>query len=95
MSLQKENVQKIAHLARLNLQGETLDHMTAELNKIMDWIEALSNIDTEGVEPLRNVTKTHLDLRQDVVKRDVVRDDILANAKDAVQGFFSVPKVVD
>lgn len=94
MSLEKEKVQKIASLARLNLSGDSLDHITQELNKIMDWIEALSKIDTEGVEPLRNVTKTHLDLREDHVTSFNQRDDILSNTQ-SVQGFFSVPKVVD
>jgi aspartyl-tRNA(Asn)/glutamyl-tRNA(Gln) amidotransferase subunit C len=65
------------------------------LSKILDWVEHLAEVDTEGVEPLTAVIDQKLRLRDDVVDDGNARDDVLANAPDAQHGFFAVPKVIE
>ena len=66
-----------------------------ELNQILGWVEQLSAVDTEGVEPLTAVIEQKLRLRDDVIDDGNVRDKVLANAPDAQHGFFAVPKVIE
>lgn len=100
MSVTREEVAKIASLARIKMGDEELDHMVPELNNILDWVEQLGEVDTSGVEPMTAVIPNTLRLRDDVV--DAIaetaggrRDDVLANAPAAEHGFFGVPKVIE
>ena len=95
MSVNEAQVRHVAKLARLALGDEEIARMVPELNNILDWVEQLSAVDTDGVEPLASVIDTPLRLRDDVVDDGGCRDDILANAPDAQHGFFAVPKVIE
>jgi len=100
MSVDKEQVAKIAHLARINMSDDELSRMVPELNNILDWVEQLGEVDVEGVEPMSAVIPNTLRLRADEVDADPKtgggrRDDILANAPAAEHGFFGVPKVIE
>jgi len=95
MSVNDAQVRHVAKLARLALGDEEIARMVPELNNILDWVEQLSAVDTDGVEPLASVIDTPLRLRDDVVDDGGCRDDILANAPDAQHGFFAVPKVIE
>ena len=100
MSVTREEVAKIASLARIRMADAELDRMVPELNGILDWVEQLGEVDTSGVEPMTAVIANHLRLRDDVVDADPLtaggrRDDVLANAPAAEHGFFGVPKVIE
>ena len=95
MSLDKATVAKIAHLARIKVPEADQEHLAGELSKILDFVEQLREVDTEGVAPMSSVVDTKLRWRADVVSDGGYRDDILANAPDRAEGFFSVPKVVE
>ena len=95
MSLTREQVQKVAGLARLRMDDAQLDDMAPKLNNILGFIEQLSEVDTDNVEPLSNVARSELPLREDVVNDGNCRDKILANAPESEEGFFGVPKVVE
>ncbi|WAT19120.1 Asp-tRNA(Asn)/Glu-tRNA(Gln) amidotransferase subunit GatC [Aurantiacibacter sp. MUD11] len=100
MSVTREEVAKIASLARIRMDEDALDHMVPELNKILDWVEQLGEVDTSSVEPMTAVIPQALRLRDDVVDADPKtgggrRDDVLANAPVAEHGFFGVPKVIE
>jgi len=95
MSVNADQVRHVARLARLALGDAEIDRMVPELNNILDWVEQLGEVDTDGVEPLTAVIDNHLRLRDDVVNDGNVRDDILKNAPDAQHGFFAVPKVIE
>ena len=69
--------------------------MQKELNGILAWIEQLNEVDVEGVEPLTSAVATKLPMRDDLVTDGDIRDDVLANAPRAEEGFFVVPKVVE
>jgi aspartyl-tRNA(Asn)/glutamyl-tRNA(Gln) amidotransferase subunit C len=100
MSIDREQVAKIAALARIRMSDEELDRMVPELNGILGWVEQLGEVDVTGVEPMTAVIPNTLRLRDDVVDADPltgggVRDEVLANAPVAEHGFFAVPKVIE
>jgi len=95
MSVDKATVAKIAHLARIAVPEDQLAPLAAEMNNILDWIEQLSEVDTDGVLPLTSVVDMTLPLRADEVTDGGRRDDILANARESEMGFFVVPKVIE
>ena len=100
MSVTREEVAKIASLARIKMGDAELERMVPELNGILKWVEQLGEVDATGVEPMTAVIENHLRLRDDVVDADPLtaggrREDVLANAPAAEHGFFGVPKVIE
>ncbi|MDH3667565.1 MAG: Asp-tRNA(Asn)/Glu-tRNA(Gln) amidotransferase subunit GatC [Paracoccaceae bacterium] len=95
MSIDTDTVRKVADLARIAVTEEELASLAEELNAIIGWVEQLGEVDVSGVEPLTSVTPMALKQRADVVTDGDRQADILANAPDAREGFFTVPKVVE
>jgi aspartyl-tRNA(Asn)/glutamyl-tRNA(Gln) amidotransferase subunit C len=95
MSIDTETARKVAHLARIRVEEEALPALASEFNAILGFIEQLSEVDVEGVEPMVSVTPMRLKRRQDVVTDGNRQAEILSNAPDAREGFFAVPKVVE
>jgi aspartyl-tRNA(Asn)/glutamyl-tRNA(Gln) amidotransferase subunit C len=95
MSVDKATVAKIAHLARIAVPDHQLAPLAAELNNILDWVEQLSEVDTDGVPPMTSVVHMTLPLRADEVTDGARRDDVLANAAKTEMGFYVVPKVIE
>lgn len=100
MSVTREEVARIASLARISMDEAALDQMVPELNNILAFVEQLREVDTAAVEPMTAVIPQEQRLRDDVVDADPLtgggrRDDILANAPVAEHGFFCVPKVIE
>jgi len=95
MSLDKETVINIANLARIKVPDENLDHLAGELSSILDWVEQLNSVDTDGVEPLASVVDVTLPLREDKVSDGDCRDQVLANGPETEDGYFAVPKVIE
>jgi aspartyl-tRNA(Asn)/glutamyl-tRNA(Gln) amidotransferase subunit C len=95
MSVTNEQVRHIAKLARIAMSDEEIERLAPELNNILDWVEQLAEVNTEGVEPLTAVIDLKLRLRDDVVNDGNIRDAVLANAPEAQHGFFAVPKVIE
>ena len=100
MSVTREQVAKIASLARIQMDEAALDRMVAEFNAILAFVEQLGEVDTSSVEPMMAVIPQALRLRADVVDADPLtgggrQADVLANAPAAEHGFFGVPKVIE
>lgn len=95
MSIDKETVKKIAYLARIRVDDAKLEPLAGELSGIIDWIEQLAELDTEGVEPMASVVAVNLPRRKDVVSDGNCQDAVLKNAPDSEDSFFAVPKVVE
>lgn len=95
MSVNEQQVRHVARLARLALGDDEIAKMVPELNNILNWVEQLGEVDTDGVEPLTAVIENKLRLRDDIVNDGNCRDDVLKNAPDAQHGFFAVPKVIE
>jgi aspartyl-tRNA(Asn)/glutamyl-tRNA(Gln) amidotransferase subunit C len=95
MSVTNEQVRHIAKLARIAMSDEEIERLVPEINNILDWVEQLGEVNTDGVEPLTAVIPNTLRLREDKVTDGDYRDDVLANAPLAEHGFFAVPKVIE
>ena len=95
MSVNADQVRHVAKLARIAMSDAEVEAMVPEFNNILQWVEQLGEVDTDGVEPLTAVIDNELRLRDDVVNDGNVRDDVLKNAPDAQHGFFAVPKVIE
>lgn len=94
-ALTREDVQRIADLARLELTGDELDLFTRQLGDILTYVEQIRALDTTGVAPTSQVLNRPVD-RDDVPAPTLSRPDLLANAPDAAieSGLFKVPKVI-
>ncbi len=95
MSVTKDDVQYIAHLARLQVSDKEAEGLKEDMNKILDYMDDLSEVDTSNVEPLEHVTDLEYRLREDEAKEPVDHEDALKNAPDADTDYFRVPRVID
>jgi aspartyl-tRNA(Asn)/glutamyl-tRNA(Gln) amidotransferase subunit C len=95
MSIDAATVRRVARLARIAVPDERLEPMAQELSGILDWIEQLSEVETEGVAPMTSCVAASLPLREDVITDGDKRDAVLSNAPKSIGGFFVVPKVVE
>ena len=95
MSVDAATVRRIAHLARIAVAEDEVEHLRGELNAILAFVEQLSEVDVEGVEPMTSVIPMEMNKRPDEVTDGGIPDDILKNAPAAQDGFFVVPKVVE
>ncbi len=94
MSLTKEEVLKVAHLARLEFKEEEIEKFRGDLNNILSFIEKLQEVDTDGVEPMYQVNNLSNVLRKDEIKESLDKEEALKNAPQKDDGMFIVPKVV-
>jgi aspartyl-tRNA(Asn)/glutamyl-tRNA(Gln) amidotransferase subunit C len=94
-SLRKEDVAKVASLARLKMSEEELEKYAPQLSNIIGFVEQLAEVDTENVEPIASVVDITLSLRQDEVTDGKIQEKVLKNAPESLEGFFVVPKVVE
>ncbi|MEO0501798.1 MAG: Asp-tRNA(Asn)/Glu-tRNA(Gln) amidotransferase subunit GatC [Pseudomonadota bacterium] len=95
MSIDESTAARVAKLARIKVAPEQLPALASEFNTILGFIEQLSEVDVEGVEPMTSVTPQRLKRRADAVTDGSQQAAVLANAPDAREGFFAVPKVVE
>ncbi len=95
MSIDENTAARVAKLARIKVEPEALPALAQEFNGILGFIEQLSEVDVEGVEPMTSVTPQRLKRRADVVTDGDQQTAVLVNAPDAREGFFGVPKVVE
>ena len=95
MSVDVTTVRRIAHLARIAVADDELDHLKGELNAILAFVEQLSEVDVAGIEPMTSVTPMVMKKREDKITDGGISDDILKNAPVSEDHFFLVPKVVE
>ncbi len=84
----------IARLARLDLPPETLERFAGQCNDVLDYMELLERVDTQGVDPLYSPVRHGTVFREDEVCKEFPREQILANAPEDDGRFFIVPKIV-
>lgn len=95
MAIDTDTARKVAHLARIRVDEADLPRIAQELSGILTFMEQLTEVDVAGVEPMVSVTPMRLRLRADDVTDGGYPARVLANAPDAREGFFAVPKVVE
>lgn len=95
MAIDNDMVKKVAFLSRLKIEEDKIEATKEEFNKILGWIEQLSEVDTTGIEPLVSVNDCSLKMRKDEVTDGNQAEQVLANAPMKEYGYFGVPKVVE
>src|SRR5215217_9458454 len=95
MAIDAATVRRIAHLARIAIAEEEVEHLKGELNAMLAFVEQLSEVNVEGVEPMTSVTPVAMKQREDVVTDGGIAEDIVRNAPATEDHFFLVPKVVE
>lgn len=95
MSIDIATARKVAKLARIRVEEADLPTLADQLSGIVGFMEQLNEVDVTGIEPMVSVTPMRLARRADVVNDGNMQAQILANAPDAREGFFAVPKVVE
>ncbi len=90
-----ETMDYVGILAKLELSSEEKERAKEDMAKMLDYIDTLNELDTSGVEPMSHVFPVHNVFREDVVTNGDEREEILANAPEAKEGAFVVPKTFD
>ena len=95
MALTHEEVKKVALLARLELTDDEIDGQAANLNALLEQFEKLLALDVTGIEPTSHAIPMVNVLREDILRPSLSRDEVLANAPQASDGCFVVPRVLE
>ncbi|WP_313617852.1 Asp-tRNA(Asn)/Glu-tRNA(Gln) amidotransferase subunit GatC [Agrobacterium sp.] len=95
MSVDLDTVKRVARLARIAVTEEEAGQMLGQLNGILGFVEQLSEVNVDGVEPMTSVTPMEMRKRADAVTDGNKAEDIVANAPISERNFFMVPKVVE
>jgi aspartyl-tRNA(Asn)/glutamyl-tRNA(Gln) amidotransferase subunit C len=95
MSVDAATVKRIGRLARIRIEEGEVEKYQDELNAILGFVEQLSEVDVDGVEPMTSVTPMKLRLREDKVTDGGYPEKIVANSPLSEDNFFMVPKVVE
>jgi aspartyl-tRNA(Asn)/glutamyl-tRNA(Gln) amidotransferase subunit C len=95
MKLTREDVARVAQLARLRLLPEELDQLTIEIQSILQYMDKLAKLDTSEIEPFTQAVESSNPFREDAVTNIPNTDAILANAPAKAKTFFKVPKIIE
>ena len=95
MSIDKNQVKKVAKLSRISLDGKKLESLSKDLDSILSFVEELNKLDTKKIEPLSSIVDKTLEPRKDKIDDGKIKDQILKNSPDKNEEFFIVPKVVE
>ncbi len=94
MKIDDKVVDKIASLSKLKFEGEEKSAIKSDMNKMLDFIEKLSEVDTEGVEPLIHMSNDVNVLREDDIEMEITQKEALKNAPKKDSTYFKIPKVL-
>jgi aspartyl-tRNA(Asn)/glutamyl-tRNA(Gln) amidotransferase subunit C len=95
MSTDIQTIRKLAHLARLEFNEEKEQEVLKDLNKILNWVDQLRELDTDNIEPLTHMSEEVNVFREDQVKNTVSHEKALLNAPKKDSDYFRVPKVME
>ena len=95
MSIEKNQVKKVAKLSRISLDESKVESLSKDLNSIINFVEQLNKLDTKDTKPLSSVIDKTLEPRNDKVNDGQMKEDILKNSPDKNEDFFIVPKVIE
>ncbi len=89
-----ETIEYVGILAKLELSGEERERAKKDMGRMLDYIDQLGELDTEGVEPMTHVFPVQNVFREDIVTNSDTREQLLSNAPEQKDGMFVVPKTV-
>ena len=94
MSVTNDEVKHIAKLAKLEFNDEEIIKYRDDLNKILEYVDKLNELDTENIEPLSHPIEGFNVFREDELRKSVDTEDALKNAPESTSKYFKVPKVI-
>lgn len=95
MKITRETVEYVAHLARLDLNAGEIDAYTRQIDSILEYMDSLNALDTEGVEPTSHPVPVGCVMREDAVKDSFTGEESVSNAPARVDTFFKVPPIIE
>lgn len=95
MKIDRQLLDKIAHLSRLEFDEKDAEKMMKDMTAIVDWVEKLKEVDTDNIEPLTTMSHEVNVLREDEVKEHLSHERALKNAPKKDDDYFRVPKVLE
>ena len=95
MSIDLKTIKHISKLSRISVDEQNAEKLAGDLNSIFKFIEKLNELNTDNIEPLTSVAETTLKFREDEVKSENIREQIIKNSPEDNEDFFVVPKVVE
>ena len=95
MKISKDDVVKVAELARLEFNNEDVEKFTEQLGNILQYIEKLNELNTDNVEPTSHVLDISTPLREDKVVKTLTVEEVLQNAPESEDDFIVVPQVIE
>ena len=93
--MERDEVLKVASLARLSLSDQEIDEFSKQLTQILGYVETLSDVDVEDTEPMPHAVDARNVFRDDVQQQSLNRDAALSNAPRTDGRFFLVPQILD
>jgi len=95
VALTPDDIESIAHLARLGLAEDTLEPLAADMTNMLSLVEQLQAVNTDGVEPMAHPASASLLLRDDEVSEENQRETLQAPSPSTQDGYFLVPRVIE
>ena len=95
MSIDKNQVKKVAKLSRISLEDNKIDSLSKDLDSILTFVEKLNELDTKEIKTLKSIADKTLEARKDIVDDGKIKNDILKNSPEKNEDFFIVPKVIE
>ena len=95
MTIDLKTVKHISKLARISIEDEKAKKLAGDLNSIFDFIEKLNELKTDQIKPLTSIAETSLKLRNDEIKSQNMREEIIKNSPEKNEDYFVVPKVIE
>ena len=95
MTIDLKTIKHIAKLSRISVDDEKAKKLAGDLNSIFDFIEKLNKLKTDQIKPLTSIAETSLKLRNDEIKSQNMREEIIKNSPEKNEDYFVVPKVIE
>lgn len=95
MKITSQTVEYVAHLARLDLKPDEIDAYTRQIDRILEYMDSLNSLDTDGVEPTSHPVPVGCVMREDVEKNSFTAEESAGNAPARIDTFFKVPPVIE
>ena len=95
MTIDLKTIKHIAKLSRISVDDEKAKKLAGDLNSIFDFIEKLNELNTDQIKPLTSIAETSLKLRNDEIKSQNIREEIIKNSPEKNEDYFVVPKVIE
>ena len=95
MTIDLKTIKHIAKLSRIYVDDEKAKKLAGDLNSIFDFIEKLNELKTDQIKPLTSIAETSLKLRNDEIKSQNMREEIIKNSPEKNEDYFVVPKVIE